>query len=57
MLIATGEKEHVARADEGLVLRVEKILDDHFLEPVGQFARRELVLEIAVLVPVEITHA
>ena len=51
--VGGGEEEHVARLDEGAVVVVDRVVHDPLLDPVGEPARVEAVLEGPVAVVVD----
>ena len=53
VLVRGREEEHVARLDEGAVVGVDRVPDDALLEPVGEAARVEAVLEAAAVLVID----
>ena len=57
LLVGGREEEHVAGFDERAVVVVEAVVADPLLDPVGQAARVEAVLQLSVPVVVEVGHS
>ena len=51
--VGRGEEEHVARLDEVTVVLVDRVVDDPFLDSVGESSRVEAVLEAPVAVVID----
>ena len=57
MLVGGREEEHVTGFDERAVVVVEAVMADPLLDPVGEAARVEAVLQLPVPVVVEVGHS
>ena len=57
VLVGGREEEHVARLDERAVVVVERVAEDALLDPVGEPARVEAVLELSVPLVVDVGHS